>query len=48
MWGRRKFVTICRKECNVTGIDRSEERISQAISYFNLLGFNGRFIHSDF
>mgnify|MGYP000364183603 CR=1 FL=1 len=42
------LLPFAEKECNVTGIDRSEERISQAISYFNLLGFNGRFIHSDF
>ena len=42
------LLPFAEKECNVTGIDRSEERISQAISYFKLLGFNGRFIYSDF
>lgn len=34
--------------CEVTGIDRSKERISQANAFFEPLGVKARFLHIDF
>lgn len=42
------LLPFAEKGCNVTGIDRSAERISQAKDYFKLSGVSGRFINSDF